>query len=174
MSTWRGEPETPTDPINTVGWMLVLLRAPLLFVLIFGGLSVLLLVRLMEQPLFSPSRPVTPFITQVVCKMTLRIIGLHVRRRGNLSKRAAAVVCNHSSWLDIFVLNAGQRVYFVSKAEVARWPGISWLAKATGTLFISRRAGDAARQRDVFASRIKAKHQLLFFPEGTSTDGLRV
>ncbi|WP_367998774.1 lysophospholipid acyltransferase family protein, partial [Photobacterium sanguinicancri] len=53
-------------------------------------------------------------------------------------KQHGAVVANHSSWLDIFALNARKRIYFVSKAEVAKWPGIGWLARATGTVFINR------------------------------------
>ena len=85
-----------------------------------------------------------------------------------------AVVANHASWLDIFVLNAGKRVYFVSKSEVAGWPGIGWLAKATGTVFITRDAREAATQKAVFEARLSAGHKLLFFPEGTSSDGLRV
>jgi 1-acyl-sn-glycerol-3-phosphate acyltransferase len=80
------------------------------------------------------------------------------------------VVANHASWLDIFALNAAQRVYFVSKSEVARWPAIGWLARATGTVFINRKSTEARRQQAEFDSRLRAGHRLLFFPEGTSTD----
>ena len=85
-----------------------------------------------------------------------------------------AVVSNHASWLDIFTLNARKRIYFVSKSEVAKWPGIGWLARATGTVFIRRDSRDASGQVKVFERRLAAGHKLLFFPEGTSTDGLRV
>ena len=85
-----------------------------------------------------------------------------------------ATVANHASWLDIFVLNATRRLYFVSKSEVATWPGIGWLARATGTLFISRDPRQAKAQAEQFRERLLAGHQLLFFPEGTSTDTLRV
>jgi 1-acyl-sn-glycerol-3-phosphate acyltransferase len=84
------------------------------------------------------------------------------------------VVANHVSWLDIFALNARKRVYFVSKSEVAGWPGIGWLARATGTVFIERNPARAREQTEVFEARLFAGHKLLFFPEGTSTDGLRV
>ena len=84
------------------------------------------------------------------------------------------MVANHSSWLDIFALNARKRVYFVSKAEVAGWPGIGWLARATGTVFIHRDRRHAREQTEVFRTRLRAGHRLLFFPEGTSTDGRRV
>lgn len=85
-----------------------------------------------------------------------------------------AMVSNHVSWLDIFILNAEARIYFVAKSEVRGWPGIGWLAQATGTLFIKRDPAEARRQVAVIADRLRAGHMLLFFPEGTSTDGRRV
>ena len=85
-----------------------------------------------------------------------------------------AAVANHSSWLDIFALNAPQRIYFVAKSEVAGWPGIGWLSQATGTLFIERRRSQAAAHAGMFRDRLLAGHHLMFFPEGTTTDGRRV
>ena len=93
---------------------------------------------------------------------------------GTPMQAAGAVVANHTSWLDIFVLNSLQRVYFVSKSEVAKWPGIGWLARATGTVFIERNPAQARAQTELFQSRLQVGHKLLFFPEGTSTDGLQV
>ena len=87
---------------------------------------------------------------------------------------SGGMVANHASWLDIFSINALDRVYFVAKSEVARWFGIGWLARATGTVFVERRATAAKRQEEEFLGRLKAGHKLLFFPEGTSTDGIRV
>ena len=84
------------------------------------------------------------------------------------------IVANHTSWLDIFSLNASAPLYFVSKSEVAKWPGIGWLARATGTVFIQRDRKHAVAQTRVFQDRLEAGHKLLFFPEGTSTDGLQV
>jgi len=72
------------------------------------------------------------------------------------------------------VLNASKRVFFVAKAEVAGWPVIGWLARGTGTLFIRRDRREARRQQTLFEERLRAGHHLLFFPEGTSTDGARV
>lgn len=171
MSTWYSDTHVDFAPITKLGWLRVVLRASVLFVLIFGGLAVLLLCRLIEYPIFRAKRPFTPFITQFVCRWALRIIRLRYVRNGHPCKTAAAIVANHSSWLDIFTLNAGQRIYFVSKSQVAQWPGIGWLARATGTLFISRDRRDAKKQADIIEHRLSAGHQLLFFPEGTSTDG---
>ena len=102
------------------------------------------------------------------------ILGIRLQVTGRPMAERGAVVANHASWLDIFVLNAVSRVYFVSKAEVAGWAGIGWLARATGTVFIARKGTEAKEQQALFEARLRAGHRLLFFPEGTSTDSLRV
>ena len=173
MTDWR-EAKPAQAAITGVGWLRVVLRILPLFVVIYGGLLVLLLVRLIEAPLAAGARPVTPYITQSVCRLALFILGLRLDMRGVPMEERGAVVANHASWLDIFVLNACDRVYFVSKAEVAGWPGIGWLARATGTLFITRDPAEAKRQQVEFEARLRAGHRLLFFPEGTSTDSLRI
>lgn len=134
----------------------------------------MLLLRLIERPLFGVERPMTPYITQAVCRSAFVIMGLPLLVRGPRMKVAGAVVANHGSWLDIFALNARKNVYFVSKSEVASWPGIGWLARATGTVFIQRDPRDVKNQIAAFEERLLHGHRLLFFPEGTSTDTLRV
>lgn len=106
--------------------------------------------------------------------MALWLMGLRLRVRGARMAGAGALVANHASWMDIFVLNAVDRVYFVSKAEVSGWAGIGWLARATGTVFITRKGAEAREQQAVFEERLEAGHRLLFFPEGTSTDSRRI
>ncbi len=171
---WDMPPEPAPQPIGFLGWALALARGIPLAILVFGGLLILLLVRLIERPIFGLHRPVTPHITQFVCRNAFRIMGFRFETQGDVMRQRGAVVANHCSWLDIFTLNARKRIYFVSKAEVANWPGIGWLARATGTVFIRRDRKEAKAQQEVFESRLLAGHKLLFFPEGTSTDGLVV
>lgn len=172
--TWDS-PEAPQAPaIGPRGWLRALLRSTALMGLIFGCLALLLLVRLIERPLYGLHRPFTPFITQFVCRNAFRILGMRFETTGELMRQPGGVVANHVSWLDIFALNARKRVYFVSKAEVARWPVIGWLARATGTVFIERNPRRAREQTELFEGRLLAGHKLLFFPEGTSSDGLSV
>lgn len=172
--TWQDVPEPDPHKIGAAGWVRIVLRGVPLAVLVFGGLLILLLVRLIERPLCGVDRPVTPFITRFVCRSSLALLGIGFQAHGTPMVQNGAVVANHASWLDIFALNSPQRVYFVSKAEVARWPGIGWLARAVGTVFIRRDRADAAKQKTVFEDRLNAGHKLLFFPEGTSSDGRRI
>lgn len=170
---WVSRP-LPASRIGAGGWARVALRAPALILLIYTCLLLLLLLRLIEAPLFHRRRPWTPHITCFVCRNALRIMGLRRKVHGRPMRENGAVVANHTSWLDIFTLNAGQPIYFVSKAEVAKWPGIGILARATGTIFITRRGSEARRQQALLEDRLHAGHRLLFFPEGTSSDALRV
>jgi len=173
MTAWQDVPPPPLR-VTPLGWLRVLWRGSLIGALTYGGLLVLLLVRLVEWPLCGQARPVTPHITRFVCRSALRILRLPLTLHGRPMSRPGAIVANHSSWLDIFVLNAVQTIYFVAKAEVADWPMIGWLARATGTVFIARKGTEAKKQQDIFESRLQAGHRLLFFPEGTSTDAIRV
>lgn len=172
--TWRGSDPPITGSLGWVEWLRVSLKGGALGVIVFGGLALLLLARLAERPVFGAARPVTPHITQAVCRVAIRILGPRVTVTGRIDDRASAIVANHASWIDIFALNALTRVYFVAKDEVAGWPGIGWLARATGTVFIRRARRDAAAHRSILETRLKAGHRLLFFPEGTSSDGCRV
>ena len=174
MTDWR--PEIVPDPvrITAAGWLRALVRGGALLVVNLAGLAIMLLARLVERPLCGQDRPLTPLITRLVCRSSLALLGIGYSVSGQPMRHLGAVVANHSSWLDIFALNACQSVYFVSKAEVARWPFIGWLARATGTVFIERDRRRAQVQKAEFELRLRAGHRLLFFPEGTSTDGRRV
>lgn len=173
MSDWRAQ-ELAWPRLGVGGWLRVVLRGGVMALVIYSGLLALLVLRLMERPLFGPARPWTPHITQTVCKLVFPILGLRLITRGTPMQLKGAVVANHSSWLDIFALNAVQRGYFVAKSEVERWAAIGWLARATGTVFVARKGTEAKCQQALFEDRLRAGHKLMFFPEGTSTDAIRV
>ena len=173
MSDWKSD-APPQVRISPAGWCRVLARGAVLGLLVYGGLMVLLLLRLIEKPLYGAVRPWTPYITQWVCRAAFVILGIRTEVTGTPLTAPGAMVANHSSWLDIFALNAASRLYFVSKSEVEAWAGIGWLARATGTVFIARKGVEAKRQQQAFEDRLRMGHKLLFFPEGTSTDAIRV
>lgn len=174
MTPWGSDDDAVFAPPGPLGWLRIIVRGGVLGFVTYGGLLILLLLRLVEWPLFGLHRPWTPYVTRAVCRLAFPIIGIGYRAFGTPMQRHGAVVANHASWLDIFALNACQDVYFVAKSEVAGWLGIGWLARATGTSFIARDPRQAKAQQQHFEVRIRAGHKLMFFPEGTSTDGLGV
>lgn len=166
----------PPTPIvrPPFGTLRAIVRGAPIILLIVMCMVLMLVARGVERVVYGARRPVSSLFPRFVSRMALRCFGMGLTVEGTPMRHHGAVVANHSSWLDIFVLNAVQRVFFVSKAEVANWPGIGAMAKATGTVFINRKRSEAARQKQVFEDRLHMGHKLLFFPEGTSSDSLRV
>lgn len=85
------------------------------------------------------------------------------------------LVCNHVSFIDIFVINAVLPSGFVAKADVAGWPLIGWLCRRSETVFLARgnrRAAHQTQQRMV--EQLLGGARLAIFPEGTTTAGDRV
>ncbi len=103
--------------------------------------------------------------------LQVRVIGAGVAA-GN--GRRVIYAANHCSWLDIPVLGGRLHACFVSKDEVARWPGVSLVARLGRTVFVSRTRGATGRERDDMRGRLARGDDLLLFPEGTSSDGGRV
>lgn len=88
---------------------------------------------------------------------------------------AGLIVCNHISWLDIFVINAATPVAFVSKGDVRHWPLIGWLCIHSETIFIERGSRVAAqRTREAMVDSLANGVAVSVFPEGTTTNGDRV
>lgn len=173
-ATWRGlPPDVPPRP-SGLGWALVALRGGAVVTVLLAGVLLLLPLRGAERLVAGRRRPLTGPWVQGVCRLCLLALGIRWQCRGARMRDPGAVVANHSSWLDIFVLNAAAPVFFVSKAEVAGWPGINILTRVTDTHFVTRDPKLARAQAAEFAERTALGHRLLFFPEGTSTDGRRV
>lgn len=104
------------------------------------------------------------------------LIGVRITQVGERSREhPVLLLSNHASWLDISVLGAVAPVVFVAKSEVANWPVFGWLAKLQRTIFVERerrhKAGDAAR---AMGDRLLGGDVVVLFPEGTSSDGIRI
>ena len=163
-TTWISEDGEPVSKkISIFGWVLLFSRGSAIIFIMLFGLILKFLLRLFEKPLFGNRRPVSPQITVMVSKISLWLLSLPVKRFGAPLTRPGAFVAKHSSWLDIFALNSGQSLYFVSKSEVSKWPGIGLLAKATGTLFIRRDSKEAVAQKKLVGQRIKMGHRAFIF-----------
>lgn len=167
-------PELVAPDLNFIAYVRGIIRLILLVALLLGGSAIYIIVRIFEWPLLGKKRPVSGYITKLVCQISLLIIGLKLFVSGRPMNKKGAIVSNHISWLDIFVLNSQARMYFVAKSEVSAWPIIGWLANLTGTIFIRRNKLYAKSQIKLFEDCLIEGQRVLFFPEGTSSDGVRV
>jgi 1-acyl-sn-glycerol-3-phosphate acyltransferase len=122
-------------------------------------------------------RPVSRLGNRIVrlwAAQALPSLGLSYVQRGRPMRGGGAFVANHSSWIDIVALQRAAGPFLVSKAEVRDWPGVGHIGRAIGTMFIDRRPGEAKRQEAELLARLARGDQMALFPEGTSTDGMRM
>lgn len=105
------------------------------------------------------------------CIRVLRSIGIDCRVDGKVPA-CGLVVANHLSYLDILMLSATMPCLFVAKQEIGAWPYFGWAARVGGTMFLDRSSlASAQKVSDTIGERLKLPVPVLFFPEGTSTDG---
>jgi lyso-ornithine lipid O-acyltransferase len=115
-----------------------------------------------------------PAIVRLWAAQALPTLGLRFVARGRPMRRGGAFVANHSSWIDIVALQRAAGPFLVSKAEVRSWPVIGHIGRAIGTMFIDRRPAEAKRQEAELFARVTRGDQMAIFPEGTSSDGMRI
>lgn len=114
------------------------------------------------------------------CRRIMTFVGIRCQVEGELPGRDAAcghafeaVVCNHLSYIDILVMSAARPFLMVAKTEVRRWPLLGWLTAQAGTVYVDR-GGKPETYPAVNAAMARAYRSglpVLFFPEGTTTDG---
>ena len=173
--SWQGKPDAPMPgPQGARDWLRVARRGVPAVAVLAAGLALLLALRLVEAPLHGARRPWTPAITRGVCRIVLRCLGIGLAVEGRPMTGEGPVVANHTAWIDVLALNAAARAVFVSRAEVAGWPGVGLLARATGTVFLDRRRSAAAKGAALLRARLGRGERLVFFPEATTSDGRRV
>ncbi len=101
----------------------------------------------------------------------VRRLGLQIDVVGTFPERGA-VISNHLSYLDIVVFAALHPCVFVSKAEIQTVPVLGWMTKMAGTVYVARgRGGSAVKARSGMQAAADAGLPVVFFPEGTTTNG---
>jgi len=117
------------------------------------------------------------------CRRIVRALGVVCEVEGRppiVTKHGLAVVSNHLSYLDILIYSAVTPFVMVAKSEVRSWPLLGWITAQAGTVYVQRsdlkggrtqtHAQVNAAMREAFRSGLP----VLFFPEGTTTDGSEI
>jgi 1-acyl-sn-glycerol-3-phosphate acyltransferase len=104
-------------------------------------------------------------------RLLMAALGVRYSFEGHPPSRGL-LVSNHLSYLDILIYGTILPCFFVSKAEIGSWPYFGRMARAGGTLFVDRASRASAESvSEQIAERLQGTVPVLFFPEGTSTDG---
>lgn len=115
------------------------------------------------------------FIFRLWGRVALVFFGVVLEVEGTAPEPPFFLVTNHLSYVDIPLLASRLDTVFVAKSEVASWPVVGTLCRAMGTVFIDRGSRrDVVRVIGRMRRRLEARHGVIVFPEGTTTDGLCV
>ena len=113
-------------------------------------------------------------MVQTWSKELLAILNVTLVLKGG-QPAVGLVVANHVSWLDIYVAHALEPVTFIAKADIAKWPVVGALVTASRTLYIERGSRQAIRGVvQAVHARFDAGERVMFFPEGTTNDGIHI
>ncbi|VXB05300.1 1-acyl-sn-glycerol-3-phosphate acyltransferase [Enhydrobacter sp. 8BJ] len=113
-------------------------------------------------------------LIQKFCKKSLKALGIEVIALEPIPTHHALWASNHISWLDIPVVGSIVPTFFLSKAEIANWPVIGWMATTAHTLFIQRGSGDTSKISEQMSEFLSQGSPVVFFPEATTTDGTAI
>ncbi|HEY6413913.1 MAG TPA: lysophospholipid acyltransferase family protein [Edaphobacter sp.] len=106
------------------------------------------------------------------CRRIVRAVGVESSVVGELPVDGA-VVSNHLSYMDILLYSAVRPFVMVAKSEVRGWPLFGWLTSRAGTVYVTRGGGPSTYPgvNAAMAEAYRSGLPVLFFPEGTTTDG---
>ena len=117
------------------------------------------------------------------CRRIVRALGLGVSFDGPLpvvGERGLAVVSNHLSYLDILLYASLRPFVMVAKTEVRKWPLLGWITAQAGTVYVQRadvKGGQTqthAQINALMAEAFASGLPVMFYPEGTTSDGAAV
>jgi lyso-ornithine lipid O-acyltransferase len=109
------------------------------------------------------------------CRRIVKVLGFECSVEGSVPG-GGAVVSNHLSYLDILLYSSVQPFVMVAKTEVRGWPLLGWLTAQAGTVYVERGGGPKTYPgvNAAMAEAYRSGLPVLFFPEGTTTEGAEV
>jgi 1-acyl-sn-glycerol-3-phosphate acyltransferase len=112
---------------------------------------------------------------QAWCRRIIAAMGVSVRLSGPLPKDGV-VVSNHLSYLDILLYSSIRPFVMVAKREVRSWPLLGWLTAQAGTVYVERGGAPSTYPavNRAMAEAYRTGLPVLFFPEGTTTNGSEI
>ena len=155
------------------GNIVPLLRASLKTI----ALTVLVIAIIPTQSvlLWSPFDRIASRWAQLWHRAVCLVLGINVELEGQpVGDAHVAYVGNHLSYLDIPVVGSAVWGSFTAKREMQGWPLFGLLARLQRTVFISRDRRDAVHVVDQLDASLDGGRNLIVFPEGTSSPGVRV
>lgn len=118
------------------------------------------------------------FLPNLTYNMMRRLFGIKVEFNAAsapiVKNKPVWFVANHMAMNDALVLGSALQGAFAGKAEILEWPGVSQLAQSVKYIGIRRDKQHNPQSRANLIKNFNAGHNVIMFPEATTTDGKEV
>ncbi len=141
-------------------------------ILVFSSFTLAVLISLFFATTFNLIN-LKLFLFKIWAKFALYLCSLNVICKGTAVKKGL-IASNHISWIDILAIMSIKPGKFIAKSEVGRWFIFGRLARIAGTIFIQRNSANILKQLEILQKYLQEDELIILFPEGTSSDGLRL
>src|SRR5215475_9604354 len=102
------------------------------------------------------------------------VIGMRIKTIGEAPQAPFFLVSNHLSYVDVIAFAASLECVFISRNDIADWPGLGLLSRSVGTIFINReRMQEIPRVIGQINHALDEGLGVVLFPDGTSGAGAR-
>ncbi len=110
-------------------------------------------------------------IRRLYSRQLLSVLGVKLTIEGSPPNFSCLVLSNHRSYLDPVLIANDVLGFYISKAEVEKWPVIGYGIKLSGVIFLKRESKDSRKNTlEGIVEKIKEGWPVVLFPEGTTTD----
>lgn len=136
-------------------------------------LILLFFVRILVRPRVA-RRKIQLSVSRLCCWLGATILDYKVEVVGEAvdSSKNYLYVCNHMSYVDIFILSHITKACFVTSVEMRDTPVLGWIVKGAGCLFVERRSKHGLRAEIAeITQALEDGFNVFIFPEATSTNG---
>lgn len=110
------------------------------------------------------------------CRRCLEVMRVEVKVFGYdedlFRKNNFLLVGNHLSYVDILVLSSIKPAIYVTSVDLGETKFLGSMAEMGGSIFVERRSrAQIARDLRTMTDTLRSGHDVVIFPEGTSSDG---
>src|SRR3989338_4144205 len=152
-------------------------------IIVFIGFTVFLLVAAAAHIMATLLKPsarwhIISSLSSALIRFLRNIVGIKLYLKGDtgaLKEKGNFIITRHVGYTDGLILGGLFPSIFISKREVQGWPVFGAVVWISGTVFVDRvNKNKVSGSLEKIVSLLKKKHNIIIFPEGTSTDGTQI
>lgn len=142
------------------------LRIFIFLIMLFG--TTLLVLGTAWLPIRVKGVRLSAWLLVPICRLLLPLFNVEftAKEAQRIPKHNGYIFPNHLSFLDIILLLTIFPVRFLSKAEIANWPFIGWIARAVDTVFVNREDKTSREKARDSLVKLRTFPAVALFPEG--------